>query len=252
MFYYSIMRACLSFKNLVAGLVLMSHAGIASADVPVRELMRDVERLMDLQDALHRERVDWETQQAALEQELALLEMERDQLQQRIAEHRDVADVDTEAAVERERKRAAQDKALQDALALLETKAALWQNAESVFPEAFPARSGDRLTERLSRLFAATLDIQQQHRSIRIETRILTPDGEGPRQFEILHLGHAQAYAVSRNNDAAGHGVWTGTDWHWTWDRSWASAIREAIRIHQSERAPAWVNLPVTIVEDAP
>ena len=210
-------------------LLLVVTSFSARAESEPRELMRSVEQWIELTDTLHRERVEWGAARASLEQGIDLLTREKAMLEARIAEHAAEADAATDEEVALEQRRAAQDSAIREAATLL-------------------TKSDAALPDQLSAVFTNAIDAQRDHQSIRVDEELLDTPEDTQLLMDVLYLGHAQAYAVSRNDQAAAHGVWDGHTWTWKWDPRHAPAIREAIRVQQGELAPRWTRLPVVIL----
>lgn len=218
-------------KTLLSLLLLVGTAIATQAESEPRELMHTVEQWIELRDTLHRERVEWDATRTSLEQGIELLNRERDLLETRIAEHAAEADEATDQELALEQRRSAQDNALRNATAQLKS-------------------SDAALSDQLSAIFATALDTQREHQSIRVEQQLLDTPDDTQRLMDVLYLGHAQAYAVCRNDQNAAHGVWDGHEWTWNWDARHAPAIREAIRVRQGELAPRWTRLPVVILPE--
>ena len=220
-------------RSKALAIVLLLGVTIISghAEPAPRELMRAVEQWIELRDTLHRERVEWDATRTSLEQGIELLNRERDLLETRIAEHAAEADEATDEELALEQRRSAQDNVLRNATAQLES-------------------SDAALPDQLSAIFAVALDKQREHQSIRVDQQLLDTPNDTQRLMDVLYLGHAQAYAVSRNDQNAAHGVWDGREWTWNWDARHAPAIREAIRVQQGELAPRWTRLPVVILPE--
>ncbi len=221
-------------------LVAAMGAHEVRADAGARDLMRAVEQWIELKDVLHREKVEWETARASLEQGIDLLTREKELLEARIAEHTTEADAVTDEQVAMEQRRTAQEEALRGAFGVL----ASWLNTDLERDGALP----DKLSEVLNDAIAA----QRKHEAIRLDQELLNAPDDTQLLMDVLYLGHAQAYAVSRNDETAAHGVWDGRKWMWKWDARHAPVIREAVRVQQGELAPRWIQLPVTVLSKEP
>lgn len=234
------------------GIWLLAQGGWAGSPSDVPALMQDVTQWVALQDALHREQTEWAAQQEIMEQGIALLEREKALLEERIAEAAEWMDEDAGDHIRQEQRRAAREQSFRKAERHLEARQPDLREIRAAFPHAFEGGPGDALMAQYGRWFAAAIEIQRHAASIHHDTRLMeTPDG-ARRLMERLTFGHAQSYAVSPDDRMAAHGVWTGSEWQWTWNAVWAPAVRDAIRIHLGERAPGWVLLPVEIVEETP
>ncbi len=224
-------------RCLLAQLIVISVVNCAApahAETDARDLMRAVEQWVELTDTRHRERVEWEATRASLEQGIDLLAREKALLEARIAEHSAEADVATDEELAIEQRRTAQNNALRDANVQL----ADWPDTKADTP----------LPDTLSTVFNSAIAAQRDNQTIRFDQQLLdTPDAT-QLLMDVLYLGHAQAYAVSRHDQTAAHGVWNGAAWTWSWDPRHAPAIREAIRVQQGELTPRWTRLPVTVL----
>jgi len=226
----------------------VAGVGEARADASVPELMRKVEQVVEIRDTMHHERVAWDAQKQSMEHGLRLLQREKELLEERIAEWTDTADEQSDERVTLEQQRTKQESAFQGADRSLDAHQAFLAQARKFFPEHFEGAPGATLSERLGYIFGSANRVQRDHGRIAHTRQLMDIPDSGRRQMDVLKLGHAQAYAVSPDDRLAGHGVWTGTEWVWTWDAAWAPVIREAVRIHQGELAPRWTFLPVTML----
>lgn len=230
---------------------LMSGAHLASADeVAVPALMRTVEQWVEVQDTLHRERVAWTEQQESMKQGMRLLEREKALLEERIAEWEETADEQSADQVAMESRRNQQQQAIQRVASALDERQRDVERMRDAFPDAFDAVGAEKSTvTRLRALLGAATAIHRDQQSIRYARELMAIPEAGRRQLEILYLGHAQAYAVSADDQYAAHGVWEHGAWRWTWAPDFAPGIREAIRVQQGELAPRWLYLPLGLME---
>ncbi len=220
------------------------------ADDPIAGLMSDVRQWVELQDAIHRERVEWERTVAKIGQQIELLEKEKALLSTQIEEALALSDDATESRVTQEERFKAQERAFEKLETHWKEIQPLIQEARSALPSHFTDSPAGTLNDRYAAFFAMAVQVQRHGQAIHHESRLLTqPDGSR-RLMDILQFGHALAYAVSPDDQSAAFGVWSGSDWEWSWNSAWAPTIRTALRIHRGESAPRWVSLPFQALED--
>ncbi len=246
-----------SFRNsctrrIVAayGIFLFAGAGVAKAtDTGI--LVRDVERLIELQQSIRQEWTQWEVQREALTRRHDLLQLEKSMLEARVDEAEQAAAYEVQAMAALEERLDLRDEILQKAGQLLAETELLAPFARETVPEGLrnslppPVPDATSILYRLQAVMNLTAAIHQLDQSITQNRQLMdSPDG-GRRQFDVLYLGLSQAYAVSPDNRLAGHGFRHNGNWNWSWNPEWANPIRQAIRIHQNDLPPRWVRLPV-------
>ncbi len=230
--------------RLVAALPAFAAGWVCAAEIAPSERVAQADAWLRLRRELAQEREAWTVRRQHTAQRIELLELEREALEERIAEGAATAERDEAQRSRGERWLQAWEDGLREAD---EHVGGLARQLE-----ASPDGSSWTLSpdwpagERLRALLARAIDLQHRHQRLWHEHRVLSgPDGR--LRMEVLHLGLSQAYAVSPDDQQAGHGVWTGAEWQWVWNPEWASAIRQAIRIHRSEGPPRWIELPVAL-----
>ncbi len=231
-------------RPLAALLASAALGVIRAAGVPPSERVAQADAWLRLRRELARERAAWTVRRERIEQRIDLLALERESLEARLAEA-------AGAATQQEQERRIREGRLQawaDGLREADERiGALARRLETAPDGATWSLPADWPTpERLRALLARAIELQHRHQRLWHEHRILsTPAGR--LRMEVLHLGLAQAYAVAVDDQQAGHGVWTGAEWRWSWNTEWAPAIRQAIRTHRSEGPPRWSELPLAL-----
>ncbi len=246
----SFRHACTRRIVAAYGIALFAGAGFATAaDTGI--LVRDVERLVELQQAIRQEWTQWEIQREALTRRHDLLQLEKSMLEARVdeAEQAAASEYQTTAALEEQLDR--RDQILQEAGQLLAETELLVPLARETVPEGLrdslppPVQDATSILSRLQAVMNLAAAIHQLDQSITQHRQLMdSPDG-GRRQFDVIYFGLSQAYAVSPDNRLAGHGFRHNGNWDWSWNPEWANSIRQAIRIHRNDLPPRWVRLPV-------
>lgn len=244
------------FRSVLAGLCLVLWTGsdVGAAEADTAGLVRDVDRLVRLRQEIHREKVEWEAQQQTLGQRVRLLQREKEMLRQRIAETDRVMDEAGEELVELERRRERQERALANAARALDKFDDELATARAAVPNGLDEDlqidrpASDRVVVRLRNALAWAEGVHRLDQEIHHHRQLMDVPEVGRLQLDLLYLGLSQAYAVSRDDRVAGHGVWNGSQWSWSWDPAWAPVVRAAVQIHEGQQAPRWLHLPIKIV----
>ena len=108
------------------------------------------------------------------------------------------------------------------------------------------------LGERLKLVFGLLTEIEQFDAGIHVAREILSPREGEEREVEVLYVGLGAGFAVEPSGGLGGTGYPTSTGWQWEWRPEWADPVREAIRIYRKERSASFVQLPLTVREEAP
>lgn len=244
---------------------LLSSIAPVMADepgAPVRLLQELTGQWVDLQQEIGREQREWEHQRAALRQTLELLERERAGLEMRLTETGRADDRFVRELSELESRLNARERTLRDAdralrraeRALLDTRAVIPSFARTELEGAYHAvergyRDAARrpAQDRIRTYLAFRSEWERLRQAVTVSRLTLTADDGVRRQFDVLWLGLAQGYAVSRDDAVGGIGRWTGEEWTWEWNPDWAAPIRTAVQVADGQRPPAFINLPVVL-----
>lgn len=220
-------------------------------------LVKRVEHLIDLRRTEGAERTQWERQQDALSRRHELLEAEKSLLLERIAAHEahmsDLHETAEAAAV----RLAARNQVFDEAKGQLGEAESRLDAARATVPDGLrgdlpQTATPDRpLTERVGQWAALVDGLLRLDRTLHLQRQLLPAPDEARRHFDVLYLGLSQGYAVSPDQQLAGHGVRTASGWVWSWDPDWADAVRRAIRIQRGELEPRQIWLPVATADTA-
>lgn len=243
------MSSSLRIICLVAGTAALVAGPSPAANPSVARLIHEVEQLAAIRDSIQREQLEWDIEKETMRHGILLLEEEKSRLQHLLEAQRKTASEKSEEERNRKQGVLEQERSLHQAEHGLDQYAARIDAARKLFPNLFQEPPRTALGDRLNRLFSAAIAVQREHQSILYTREVMTLPDASRRQMELLRLGHSQTYAVSPDDRVAAHGVWTGSQWEWTWDASMASQIRKAVRVHQGDITPRWVFLPVAVLE---
>ncbi len=243
----------MGFSKQIITLYCVFCLSVACLHADTGGLLHDVDQLVRVRSEMHRERIEWEAQQEALRNRIQLLKRERELLKTRITETEVVADEESEEWVALEQRRTRQEAAIRDAARALDRMDRQLPDVHKRVPDALraelnPAGPARTFTDRLRNTLALAADMHRLDQAIHSHRQLIDTPADGRLQMDVIYLGLAQAYAVSRDDRIAGHGVWNGEDWIWTWNPAWAGALRQAVRIVEGEQPPRWLNLPLVIV----
>jgi hypothetical protein len=112
---------------------------------------------------------------------------------------------------------------------------------------ADPATTKLSLAERFQNVIGILNEVTRFNREITVVNEI-RPVGNGQTaEVKALYLGLGQAYYVTANGDAAGHGTPTPTGWTWQPNPALAAAVSHAVAILQNQKVATFIPLPVEI-----
>jgi DNA anti-recombination protein RmuC len=218
-------------------------------------------RWLQTQQAIARERSDWQTGREVLQQRIALLGKEIATVEERIEQTR-------RGLEEAERKRGeitaqvdslrATGAVLAEALGSLEEGT---RRLTATLPDPLrerirplsqrlpedPPRNQASLGERYQNVIGILNEVNKFNRDISVTSEIRSLPGGVKTEVQALYIGLAQAYYVTARGDAAGVGRPAPEGWRWTPADELADEVSEAIGILQSGQAPTYVPLPVEI-----
>ncbi len=125
----------------------------------------------------------------------------------------------------------------------------------------FPPPLRAKMEEAITRLEASDPQRPLQHRVrdvllvmeaclnfqnvLSLDADIRSIDG-GEREVEVLYLGFTQAWYVDRKGVYSGYGTPGREGWVWTEEPALASAVRQAIDVHNRQATPGFVTLPLS------
>lgn len=223
----------------------------ASADLTTLDELTG--RWMSLREARAREAEAWQDEQRRLELELTLLREAEEQLAAELATLRAREDeTETEQAdllAELETRTAAES-ALRPTLDA--SRDALRQRVGRLPPSLQETLTEDRMaleatgpgtSARLRTLLSLHNQLLQLQTRIHAAPQLISLEGES-REMDILWIGDAMAFAVSRDGQRAARG--TPGEEGWTWaPLPHPAPIREALRQVRRESPPRLLDLPV-------
>lgn len=224
----------------------------------------DIDRLtrqwLDTERQISHVESDWLAQQPLLEQRIALLRAERDQLQDILAASnasQDDVDARREALLSQQAELEAEQQELVQALDGLVTRLS---SIQPLLPD--PVRSGweseqamlsaaPETSEQLQVALAKLSHLADFNTRISVQEAPMTvPDGSQV-MVKQLYLGAGTAWFVSADGSYAGFGQPGIEGWQWAFDESAnAAAIADAIAIYERQQQAAFVRLPVMLQND--
>lgn len=236
------------------GVALFSRVQIGTAGDAL-SLVRDAERLIELQSAGVREQGRWQQEQEGLERRLALLQQEKEILLDEI-EHISRRQAETREQIsDSQQVVSAQEILLEGVLTDIMQAAADLRQMHKLLPASLTESlsrefdAGGDAVEQLGRLLQDSmtfLNLDQQTHATQIS--LVAPDGL-ERRFEAVLLGLSQAYIVSSDGQLAAHGFSVGNSWQWSWESALVPRVQAALRIARGIAAPRRISLPLTPVE---
>jgi len=211
---------------------------------------------------LSREKRDWTEQERRLQEEMALLEAEKGQLEktlQRYAEEECRQKRERREQTERRQVLAAAIDGLSPPLDEAERRLRLWRrlippalsaDLDSVFRDLaaeVPAGGREDRLRRLQRVMALYAQIEQMQTRIHAVRERLPVEPNIRREVDVLYVGLARAFAVSGDNQWAAVGHPGEAGWIWVADAALAPSVRRAFDMHGRQTTAQFVSLPMQL-----
>jgi hypothetical protein len=248
------------------GVLLLSSAGRSarqSSDGDQRSLAEtrlSMEKWLETEQILSRERKDWQQEREILLGRLELLRHEVGLLEESLAEAR-------AKKLESERKKGELTVRNQELTGIGERLAAVVTGTESeverllvAMPDPIrlrleplssrivddPVLKRISVAERYQNVLGILNELNKANNEINVVYEVHTLEDGRPSEVQVIYVGLAQAYFVSAGG-AAGIGRPSATGWQWQSSRTAAGDILTALEILQGKHSPAFVPLPVQI-----
>ena len=246
------------------GAVWLLALGLLTSPASAQQIdeTRDtLEQWVETRRVLSNEKRDWALGKELLTERIELVKREVASLQERIASAEEsIAEADRkrdELVAENDRLKGSSD-ALAKTVGGLEERARklLAQMPEWVqervrpLSQQFPDDPEDTrlsLGQRFQNVIGVLDTVNKLHRQITTTSELRTlPDGS-TAEVSALYVGLSMGYFVTADGLAAGVGSGTPEGWAWTPADQAAEQITHAIAIHQDEKSPEFVPLPMRI-----
>lgn len=254
------MRQC----TLTLAAVLMAavaHGQEASAS-PLKDARLKLEKWVEAEQLISKERQDWELGKQILEERVSLVEREIKELGEKTAGARKKAE---DAGSENGKLRAERDTLEQAGAFLAERVPTLERRVKGevlpLLPDVLrqkveplvrrmpenPAESKLTLLERYQNVVGILNEVDKFNREV-VVSRELRAVGDGKTaEVRTLYLGLGQAFYANPEKGVAGRGIPTEGGWKWEDMQGAAGQIAEAIGISENEKVADFVPLPVKV-----
>ena len=246
---------------LLAVSLVFPQEEAAETSAKLSDARDKLSKWVEAQQILSREREDWELGKDVLEQRIALVGGETEDLRGRIEELRQgIGDTDR-----RRREIEVDNASLRDASAALangiEGLESKTRELVARLPDPIrdrvrplsqkirkdPGGSGQSLGQRFQNVVGVLNEVNKFNRDITVTSELRAlPDG-GTVEVTAVYVGLGQAYYVSRDGSAAGFGRPGPDGWDWVPSDDLGPAVARTIAILQNEEVPAFVPLPVEL-----
>lgn len=251
-------RGCVALATLLGASGLCAQATTTTA---LDATKTTIEKWVETRRIISKEQRDWQLGRELLQQRIAVVTREIEELRGRIADAKATAS----ATAEKEATARAERDRLQEATAGL---AAVVEGLEQRTRDLL-ARVPDPVRERVAALSqrlpaAGTVtkaslgdrfqnvivilnEVNKMAGELSVVTEVRTLPGGTSTEVTTLYVGLGQGYYVNAKGDAAGIGVAGPDGWVWTAANDAAPAIRDVIAIYRGEQVARFVRLPVRI-----
>ena len=217
-----------------------------------------VAKLVDLRQQSSKEKETWKEQSAWLLQEKELLLKEKVSLEKEIA---DAKEEEVSAKIERagilEQKKVLQE-SLDNCLPVITRAEANLRKWHELLPtvlakplqKAFDGLEKGKersISKRLQVVLALFGEIERIGNGVHLVRETLIVAGGKKQEMDVIYLGLARAFAVSKDNKIAGISVPGKDGWKWDWHPEIAESVRKAIDSYNSREMAEFVHLPVKV-----
>ncbi|MCF7855265.1 MAG: DUF3450 domain-containing protein [Candidatus Pacebacteria bacterium] len=246
------------------GFLAVSHA---PAETPALDTLENlVRQWVELRREIADTRADWQSTKGALERRRELLLQQKRELEKTRRRQQDtIKERESELAslqLERQNLQGALQAMLppistaEKELSAIYTRLPAFLRAElRPAVERLRPLTGETdalaVSERLQSVLSVFADIRKASNAVHSVTQVLEPPDAEKREMEILYLGVATGFAVSRDNILAAHGHPTQSGWTWSWQPELAMRIRRALDAYEKEGRAELVDLPLKIKEES-
>jgi septal ring factor EnvC (AmiA/AmiB activator) len=220
-----------------------------------------LEKWVETQKIISKERSEWQTGREVLGQRIALIESEIRSLREKIAETREgirEAEDKRRELLERKASLKGASASLSELIGPLEQKT---QRLVSRLPRSVrdrvsvlaqripdePRETESSLSERFQNVIGILNEVNKFNQNITVTSELRELDGGRTAEVQTLYVGLGHAYFVTPDGKTAGTGSPAEEGWSWTVDNTIADEVQRAIAIYQDEEVPDYVPLPVTI-----
>jgi len=233
-------------------------AAAAPAAPTLEETRVTLDKWIETQQIISRERKDWQQGKEILTSRLELVKKEQGQLDESLQQAQSSV---TEANAKRDELLAeqAQLEAAQKQLAT--AVAGLEEQVRKLFPAIpeplrvkleplrqripeDPATTKVSVAERFQNVLGILNEVSAANNDVTVSYEVHNLADGKPAEVKVLYIGLAQAYYVSSGGEA---GIGRATSEGWTWEpsKSIAGAVLQALEIRDGKQSPAFVPLPV-------
>lgn len=248
-------RICIAI-GLVAGLALT-----ANAQNKFREARSVLDKLVETRELISKERTDWAVDKESMQQQIDLLQKEKQLLDEQIAKAEATstqADKERQRLIEENEALAKASDEIKPTIALLEKRVLelakvfpppLTERVEPLFKRipANPANTRLSLGERMQNVVGILSEVDKFNGVITVVSELKTNPAGADIQVRTIYLGLGAAYYTDKSGNFAGVGTPTLEGWEWTPRPELAEKIARVIYVYENASAATFVNLPVTI-----
>jgi hypothetical protein len=232
----------------------------APAAIGLQEARLQLDKYIETQQIIARERKDWQQGKEVLvgrldlvKKELGVLDAGIKQTEEKVAE---TARKRADLAAENDHLKASIDVLARKVATLEAGVRQLWRTVpEPVRPRALPlmqripedpAATTVSLAERFQNVLGVLNELNKANNEITVNYEVHELGGGRRAEVKVLYVGLAQAYYVSSSGEA-GIGRPTTDGWKWTPEPAIANRVLIALEIVQGKQKPAFVPLPVRL-----
>ena len=256
-------------RHYIAGLLILILAGATARpgeDTPDTGKLEALDELtaqwMQLRTTIAREKQDWKEQHRHVNSEIDLLQKRVTDLTSQIndlTERTEAADKDRTELVARSGQLKAVVSRLRDVFSHAESELRKWRarippglratltTRFDALPESEKEAAALALGRRARTIVALYTEIESLQNGIHNTRETLEASKGRRRQMDVLYLGLARGFAVSRDKTWAAVGNPSEKGWTWQPAPESAAAIRQAIDIYSRQETARLIRLPLDV-----
>ena len=248
-------------KHLILMTACLMTAAVFAQEVPQAETRNDVEKWIETQRLVGKEKNDWRLGKELLNDRLALVRQETADLRERIVRTEKETEENTRRIEELVRQKERLVKGIREpgkdvrqlelrVIALLGRTPGPVRERLRPLSQRIPEKGSPTalsLSERYQNVIGILNELNKAAREITVVNEVRQFADGTQAEVEVFYIGLSQAYYCNEKAGAAGIGSLTDHGWDWEEDKTVLPAVKQLIAVYRNEKPPAFVGVPVKV-----